>query len=245
MPAANGIFYAERGAGPPLLCVHGAGGTHRHWGGLLAGLAASARVIALDLPGHDRSAPPGRATLAAYAADLAALLDALGIERASVVGHSMGAAVALELAVAAPGRVVGLALVGAAARLRVAPALLDGLAAAPAPAIEQLVATMYPTAPQLRAPAAAEYMRWPATLRTDFLACDGWDMRARLPGLRLPALVLCGDADQLTPPKLARELQALLGAELAMLPGVGHVPMIEAPKATADALTGWLATQKS
>lgn len=241
MPTLNGIFYAERGAGPPLVCIHGAGGSHRHWGGLLAPLAASARVIALDLPGHDRSAPPPRASIAAYAADVAALLDALGLGRAALAGHSMGAAVALELAAAAPARVSGLALVGAAARLRVAPDLIAGLAADPAAAVARLVALMYPEpAAHLRGPAAEEYLRAPAVLRAGFLACDGWDIRARLAGLALPALVVSGSADVLTPPKLAAELRELLGAELATLPGVGHVPMVEAPAATAALIAAWL-----
>lgn len=248
MPTVEGIFFAERGVGPALVCVHGAGGSHRHWGGLLAGLAGAARVIALDLPGHERSAArggdssaPGTVSIAAYAADVAAFLDALGLERPLLAGHSMGAAIALELTAAAPERVAGLVLVGAAARLRVAPALLAGLAEDPPGAVEQLVALMYPEpAAHLHAPAAADYLRCVKILRADFAACDGWDIRARLGGLALPALVLGGDADVMTPPRLAAELRDLLGAELAMLPGVGHVPMVEAPEATAALVARWL-----
>lgn len=245
MPVINEIFYAERGAGPRgIVCVHGAGGSHRHWGALLAALAEHGRVIAVDLPGHDRSAGPARAALAAYAADLRALIAALGLERPIVAGHSMGAAVALELAVAEPALVGGLALIGAAARLRVAPWLVDGLASEPAATVARLVALMYPTA-ELRGPAAADYLRWPARLRDDFLLCDGWDIRARLAGLALPALVVGGEADAMTPPKLAEELRALLGAQLVLLPGVGHVPMVEAPEATAAALVAWLEERRS
>lgn len=242
MPTRDGIFFAERGAGAPLVCVHGAGGSHTHWGHVLAGLSDAARVIVPDLPGHGRSPPPGRASVAAYGAAVLALLDALGLERALLAGHSMGAAAALEAAVAAPGRVAGLALVGASARLRVAPALLAGLAETPDAAIDDLVAAMYPgPAAHLRAAAAAEYRRDPATLRADFLACDGWDARGPVAALRCPALVVCGEADALTPPRLARELAGLIpGATLALLPAVGHVPMLEAPGAVVAALRAWL-----
>lgn len=242
MPTSGGVFYAERGAGPALVCVHGAGGSHTHWGHALSGLSDVARVIAPDLPGHGRSAPPGRDSVAAYGADVLALLDALGVGRALLAGHSMGAAAALEAAIAAPGRVAGLALVGAGARLRVAPALLAGLGEDPEAAIEGLVAAMYPgPSAHLRAAAAAEYRRDPARLRAGFAACDGWDARGRLGAVACPTLVVCGEADALTPPKLARELAGLLpGATLALLPGVGHVPMLEAPAATAAALRGWI-----
>jgi pimeloyl-ACP methyl ester carboxylesterase len=241
MPTVNGIFYAERGAGPPLVCVHGAGGSHRHWGGLLAALAPHARVLAVDLPGHGRSTPAGAISIPAYAEALGAFVDALGLERPLLAGHSMGAAVALELAVARPGRVGGLALVGAGARLRVAPTMLSGLAADPPAAIAQLVAWMFPEpVAHLREPAAADYLAAPEILRADMAACDGWDIRGRLAGLGLPALVVCGDADVMTPPKLAGELQELLGAELVTLSGVGHVPMVQAPDATAAAIAAWL-----
>lgn len=242
MATIDGIFYAQRGQGTPLICLHGAGGTHRHWGELFAPLSATARLIAPDLPGHGRSALPGRATIADYAAVALHLLDALELERAVLAGHSMGAAAALEAALAAPERVRGLALIGASARLRVAPELLQALAADPDAAIERLVQWIYAEpAAHLRAAAAAEFRQCdPVVLRGDFAACDGWDARARLGSLRCPALVICGEADRMTPPKLARELQALLDGELVLLPGVGHMPMLEAPAATATALRAWL-----
>jgi pimeloyl-ACP methyl ester carboxylesterase len=242
MPTLSGIFFAARGAGPPVLCLHGAGGAHTHWGHLLAGLSGVARVVALDLPGHGRTTLPAPADIAGYGSAAIALLDALGLERAVLAGHSMGAAAALEAAVAAPGRVAGLALIGASARLRVAPTIIAGLADDPEQAIAQLVATMYPDpSAHLREAAAAEYRRDPARLRADFLACDGWDIRPRLSAIACPAIVITGAADAMTPPKLAQELAALIpGAELALLPAVGHVPMLEAPAPTCAALRAWL-----
>jgi pimeloyl-ACP methyl ester carboxylesterase len=242
--AAGQVFYAARGeGGPALLCLHGAGGSHSHWGHILGGLGDVARVYAADLPGHGRSAPPGRASIAGYVEFLFALMDALGIERAVLAGHSMGAATALLAALTAPDRVAGLALVGASARLRVLPALIDGLANHPAGAINLLVSMLYAAdAPaELRAAGTADFSRCdPLVFRDDFLACDGFDIRPRLPELRLPALVICGAEDRLTPPKLSAELHAgIADAQLVTVAGAGHMAMVERPDQVVAAIHAW------
>lgn len=240
MPTCNGIFYAERGHGPPIVCLHGAGGLHTHWGHLLTGLAEHGRVIAPDFPGHGRSAAPAPADLVAYGTAILDLLDALELAQAVLIGHSMGAAAALEAYLAAPARVTGLVLIGAAARLRVAPALLAGLTTDPPTAVNQLVTAMYPeAASELRPAAINEYLRDPVILAHDLRVCDGWDRRAQLRA-GPPALVLVGSADQLTPPKLGHELANLLEAQLVSLSGVGHAPMIQDPAATLAAIRAWL-----
>lgn len=246
MPTIGKIFYAERGQGEALLCLHGAGGNHTHWGRIMAGLADIARVVTIDLPGHGRSAPPACPTIAAYGAAALDLLTALDLERAILVGHSLGAAAALEAALIAPERVAGLILVGAAARLRVAPATLSGLVERPVEAVEQLVAAIYPPpAAALRPTAIAEYLQDPALLRADLLACDGWDIRARLETGRIATLLISGELDVLTPPRLANELRDLLGAELISLPAAGHAPMLDAPVPTLLAMRAWLTARRT
>lgn len=233
--AEGRIFYAARGAGPAVLCLHGAGGSHRHWGYVLAGLSDRARVIAADWPGHGRSAPPGRGSIAAYAAVALALLDALGLERATIAGHSMGAATALELACAHPDRVDRLVLAGAAARLRVLPALISGMVGDHAATVDRLVSMLYAAdaPPERLAAARADYMTCdPLVFRDDFSACDGWDIRPRLGQIVAPTLILSGAEDRLTPPKFAEELRAgLPNAELVTIPQCGHVPIVERAEA--------------
>lgn len=246
MPTTANIFYAERGdAGPALLCLHGAGGSHRHWGAFLTGLSDIARVYAVDLPGHGRSAPPGRSSIDDYVDFTIALLDALGLERAILAGHSMGGAIALSAAAAHPGRVSGLILVSTSARLRVLPALISGLERDPDAAIAQLVAMLYAAeAPaELRATGAAELRACdPLVTRDDFIACDGFDIRPRLPAIQAPALVIAGSEDRLVPPKLSDELvRGLPSATLAGIDGVGHMPMVERPQAAVAAARAWLA----
>jgi pimeloyl-ACP methyl ester carboxylesterase len=240
------VFYTQRGrAGPPVVCLHGAGGNHRHWGFIQGGLTDTARVFSVDLPGHGRSDGPGRSRISDYAAWVPLLLDSLGLDQAILLGHSMGAATALQTALDAPERVQGLVLLGPSARLRVAPALLAGLRSDPPDAIASLVQLLFPIGAdeQLQAEATADFLQAdPLVLLHDFEACDGWDVRARLDEVACPLLILSGDADQLTPPKLAQELHSgVSGSELISLHGVAHMPMLERPGSVCDVLRPWLA----
>src|SRR5204862_2295806 len=98
---AGDIFYLGRGhGGAALICIHGAGGTHAHWGYQLRDLSDIAQVYLPDLPGHGRS-PPGRASVAGYSAVLLDCMDAYGLEHAVLAGHSMGGAIALWTALSA------------------------------------------------------------------------------------------------------------------------------------------------
>src|SRR5947209_8381223 len=105
----NGVhmYYETYGTGTPLVLLHGGMLSIRlNFAGLIPTLASSRHVIAVELQGHGRTADIEREiTPAALAGDVVALLDHLGIERADVLGHSMGGAVAMELAVSAPHRV--------------------------------------------------------------------------------------------------------------------------------------------
>uniref|UniRef100_UPI002ACE0E96 alpha/beta fold hydrolase n=1 Tax=Chloroflexus sp. TaxID=1904827 RepID=UPI002ACE0E96 len=167
---------------------------------------------------------------------------------AIVVGHSMGGAIALQLAVDAPQIVTGLGLVGSAARLRVAPALLAGLAgdaAARREAINTLAHWLFSPAadPGLIREAFAEYAAPdPAILLADLQACDGFDIRSQLAAIRCPALVVTGADDTLTPPKLGAELAAGLSGEHHLLANAGHMPMLEAPDQLSELLLRFIST---
>lgn len=105
----NGIAYVEKGRGEPLLLIHGVGLNADAWASQIDAFADTHRVIALDMPGHGESAPPRHdAGLGDYVAEAVALLDELGIERANVVGHSMGGLVALGLGLDHPCRILRL-----------------------------------------------------------------------------------------------------------------------------------------
>jgi pimeloyl-ACP methyl ester carboxylesterase len=217
----------------PLVCLHGAGGSAAMWAQLHVAFRGERAVYALDLPGHGRSTPldePG--TLAAYARVVETLLETAGLARAVLVGHSMGGAVAELVALDTPERVAGLVLVGTAARLRVAPDIFRLLREDPPAAVAHVCRLAYGPAapPDLVARGIAEMLRVPpAVIEADFRACDGVDLRARVPAIGAPTVVVVGDADVMTPPRFAAELAELVpGAALSMVPGIGHMLPVEA-----------------
>jgi pimeloyl-ACP methyl ester carboxylesterase len=240
VPPAS-LHVEESGSGPPVLLLHGAGGSAADWPAE-ARTVAGRRILAVDLPGHGASPGPPLPSVAALAEAMAGFLEDLGAGPALVAGHSMGGAIALWMALKHPAAVSALALVSTGARLRVAPALLAGLVAPGAfPAtVETLVEwELGPgAAPVLRdRQRRALHRAGPTVTHGDFLACDAFDASARLGAVRVPALVLCGSEDRMTPPRLSRSLaEGLPAARLEIVPGAGHMLPLEDPGAVARAL---------
>jgi pimeloyl-ACP methyl ester carboxylesterase len=245
MPTAAGLYYffhqAETAARPPVLLIHGAGGSHLNWPPQVRRLEGQT-ILAVDLPGHGKSEGVGRQAIGEYAEDLIRFLDALKLHSVIAVGHSMGSAIALTLAVEHPRRVQGLGLLGGGARLQVSPDLLQN-AANPAvfPSVVQWV-TEYSYGPQadprlkeLGARQMAETR--PPVLYGDFLACDEFHALEALPRVQAPTLILVGERDRMTPPRLSRILQAgIPAARLETLPDTGHMLMLEQPETVAALL---------
>jgi pimeloyl-ACP methyl ester carboxylesterase len=244
------IFYLSRGQGqPPLIAVHGAGGLARHWGGQLSGLADLTQIVALDLPGHGRSPGPTHTTVDQGAERVLALLDALAIPRAVLMGHSMGGAIVQTLALRQPQRTAGLVLVGTGARLRVHPDILSGILADWRGVTEMITAWSYAPeyAADLLARAAADLRTTsPATLHADYSACDRFDLIAEAGRIAAPTLIIVGAQDRMTPPKYAEFLaRTLPQAQLTIIEQAGHSVMIEQPQLVNEAIRThwpWLST---
>lgn len=237
-----------------VVFAHGAGMDHTVWL-LQSRYFAHHRynVLAVDLPGHGRSAGEPLATIEAQADWLAALLDAAGLQRAALVGHSMGALAVLEAAARHAERVTALALLGVAVPMPVGPALLDAARADSSAAVEMI--TLWGFAPASHLGGNRVPGLWlagggrrlleragPGVLFTDLSACNnyrsGLDSAARV---RCPSLLLLGQRDLMTPPRNARELaDALPDARSLVLPGCGHMMSVERPEETLDALRGFL-----
>jgi len=207
------------------------------------------RVYTLDLPGHGKSQESGgQQTIAGYAGRVLDWLDSIKLLRAVFVGHSMGSAVALELALHHPDRVLGVGLLGSGVRLRVKPELLSA-AASPTTfhkTIDMLVNWSFSTktASQLVAlvrKRMAEIRQ--SVLYGDLVACNAFDVSAQITRVRKPALVMCGIEDLMTPLRYTQYLaDAIPDAQQHLVPDAGHMLMLEQPKAVAKAVEAWLKT---
>ena len=255
MPLANvgshALYYETHGDAPglPLLLVAGLGGACRGWLPLqVPELAPRHRCVLFDHRGVGESEDPGGPfTTADLADDTAALLDALAIERAHVLGAFMGGMVAQELALRHPERVARLVLVGTWARpdakRRMLIAKWKAMAGHGLPreviAWERMLWTLSDETleqedlvrPMLHGYLRSGFPMSDATFVRQCEACLGHDALDRLGAVEHPALVVCGQQDALAPPRLAKELvSALPDAQLVTIPHAGHLVMAEAAK---------------
>jgi len=230
-------------AGPPVVFLHGAGGSHQHWLYQVRDVGGSV-TYALDLPGHGRSEGSGRASIAAYGDWVVAFLDAADLEKAVLVGHSMGGGIALDLALRVPSRLAGLGLVATGAKLRVAPAILEGLRQDPETAVRLISEWAFgPETPEEMARLGRRQMQAlaPEVIYGDFMACDTYDVMQQVSQIAVPAVIVCGTQDYMTPAKYSVYLRDhLQGATLQLVEGAGHMVMVERPGAVVQALTSFL-----
>ena len=229
----------ESGDSPVLVLVHGAGGSHLHWPSQLRRLTG-ATVYTLDLPGHARSKGDGCATIDCYVEAVVAFLDAITVDQAIIVGHSMGGAIGQTLALQAAERVSGLVLVGTGARLRVASDVLECIKDDFEEAIGLVTQYAWSPATDLSLTNVgrdALRQTGPDVLLGDFVACDRFDIMERLAEIQVPVLVIGGSVDKLTPLKYSRYLtEHIPEARLVTVEGAGHMVMLEQPQQVTDAV---------
>ena len=239
---------------PTVLFVHGAGNDHSVWALQSRYFAHHGwNALAVDLPGHGRSGGNALPSVETIAEWLAAVLDAAGVREAALVGHSLGSLVALECAAKYPDRVAKAALLGPAAPMPVADALLDAARRNDHIACELITGWSYSPRRQLggnRMPGmwlTGNAMRLlertqPGVLHADLLACHAYATGVEAAAkVRCPALVVLGARDIMAPPRNAHALIAALpGARVVTLPESGHALMAEEPDAVLDALRAFL-----
>jgi pimeloyl-ACP methyl ester carboxylesterase len=225
----NGLhlyYEVHGGSGSPLVLLHGGMLTiDLSFAGLIPTLAGRHRVIAVELQGHGRTADIDREiSPAASASDVVALLDHLGIDRAHVLGHSMGAAVALELAISHPDRVRS--IVPASASVRP-----DGLHPDLTDPARQATSTRMPTqqdfadfteAYQRLSPHPEHFQDFLTSLSQNQNDTRGWSDE-QLARITAPVLLVLGDHDFTTVEHGGLMLQLIPGSQLAVLPGTTHM----------------------
>lgn len=243
---------------PCIVFIHGAVNDHSVWTLLARWFAHHGHgVLAVDLPGHMRSAGPALTSVEALADWVLALLSAAGVQQATLAGHSLGSLIALEAAARAPQRVSHLAMLGTCVPMPVPQALLDLSKTDVPAAIDRVVSFSFSTlAAKPSYPGPGVWLRGaarslmhhvmaaqgdPLLFHTDFQACNtylgGLDAAARV---ACPASVVLGSADQMTLPRNARAVAAALKARVHTVPA-GHFLMQEAPDAVLAALRASLA----
>lgn len=233
-----------RASGRTILFLHGAGGTHHTWRDQWAGLKGAARLVIPDLPGHGGSLGPPRDTIREYAGWLQEFLRETEIRRFVLAGHSMGGAIAQQAALDRIEGLEALVLMGTGAKLKVSPAIIGGIADRFREFASELTEMMLgkESVPYLREDVTRDLLSTRAeTFLSDFRACDSFDVRDRLGEIRVPTLVVCGDADRLTPLRYAEYLATRIpGAVLKILPGAGHMTGLERPEEVNDVLSSFV-----
>jgi len=241
---------------PCIVFVHGALHEHSVWTLLARWFAHHGHsVLAVDLPGHARSDGPPLVDVENTADWLLAVLDAAGVHRAALVGHSMGSLIALETAARAPDRVTRLVMLATAYPMKVSEALLTAARETPLQAIDMVnTFSLSTTAAKPSYPGPGTWLHGSnrALMRQtlaraqrrdglnlfvhDFGVCDryahGLEAAA---AVRCPVTLVLGERDQMTAPKSTREIATALKAKVVMLPA-GHTLMAEAPDGVLNAL---------
>jgi pimeloyl-ACP methyl ester carboxylesterase len=240
------IYYAlhrNRSNGVPVLLIHGAAENHLIWPSGLRRLP-EAVVCAIDLPGHGKSAGVGYATLEEYTDWIVSFMVAIRLDRAILIGHSMGGAIAQLCGLKHPDRVSGLVLVATSARLRVAAPLLQ-LAESDFVAAVDLVSQWEwgPLTPaEIKQLGKQQLLKTrPEVLLDDYRACDAFDVRDHLHEIAVPTLIIAGEADQMTPLKHTTFLaEHLPHTQLIAVPQAGHMVMLEAAEVVTRAVADFV-----
>lgn len=214
-----------------LVFIHGAGSTADAWHFQKARFPG---CDAVSLPGHPEGA--ARNSIDEYREWLREYLAASGGDKAVLAGQSMGGGIALSYALAHPADVAGLVLIGTGARLRVNPGFLatlkNNIGKQPS-WYRDLAVTMYDgVEPSVRDMVLDRQCRLPICVHlNDFLCCDRFDVMDRIGEIRVPALILCGDRDIMTPLKYSRYLaDRMPGSRLAVIPEAGHLVFLQKPE---------------
>jgi pimeloyl-ACP methyl ester carboxylesterase len=237
-------------AKPAAIFLHGAGFDRTVWRLQTRWFAHHGRsVLAVDFPSHGWSEGPALASIAALADWTAKLIEAAGLASAALVGHSMGALVALDAAARHPERVRALGLCGVASDMPVHPEMLDS-AKANTLKVQELM-TFWGIGNALHMGGMVSPGLWlrresmavlsankPDVIHTDLAACNVYkDALARAAEVKCPTVLVLGDSDSMTPAAKAKPLAAAIaGSRAVVVPNCGHFMMVERPDETLDAL---------
>ena len=239
------IFYESVGEGLPIVFVHGSLGNHISWE-FQKQLSEEYRLVLLDLPGHGESDPlDEEISVKLYADYVAEFVRGLGIEKMVVVGHSLGGAICIQLALDYPELLRAVVLVGSGAKLGVLPTILEALRTNFEESIELAIGGMAfaeKANPELIEMAKSECLKCKQEVGySDFAACNIFDVRERISEISVPTLIIVGSEDKLTPVKWSQYLNdKISNSSLKVIENAGHMVMIEQPEELNQAILTFL-----
>lgn len=224
----------------PVILIHRAGSSSHAWWPQMEAIGERRQLVAVDLPGHGESGGEAEESIRSMGDAVCSVIEELSLRQAVVVGHSMGGAVALSLALYHPDRVGALLLIGSGAKLRVATPIIDAVRHE----FDMLPQVMTTMVFSESTPKEVVEMHRPHLLDApadvvlkDLEACDRFDVESRLGELTLPVRCITGKEDYLTPPRIARRLvERAPDAELHVVPGTGHMLPLERPEIVNEAI---------
>ncbi len=244
------IHYLEKksriaGRDMTVVLIHGSGGNAGLWQKVMEGLAEGYDSIAVDLPGHGKSEGQGMRSVPEYRVFLSDLLGVLGRQKIVLGGHSLGGGITLDFALKYPGKLKAILLIGTGARLRVLPEALEKLRQMAEGRIEPRFDPWIfgsKATPEMVSEGEREWAKTSPRVRyIDMAACDQFDVMKEVDQIRLPALVICGREDRLTPVKYSEYLKGKIsGAKMEIVDGAGHAVMLESPESLSKATLTFL-----
>jgi len=224
-----------------LVFLHGSGGNSGAWSEQYSVLYKSFNIAAVDLPGHGQSEGSGEKEIFAYVLRLKEILEVLQLKRPVLVGHSLGAAIALGFAVKYPQDVSGIVAAGGGLTMPVNPDILDGFAKQPDLILDLMCkfSIAKENRPKLFGPLRESLGQARLdVVAGDMLACSKFDLTEETQNIRVPVLAICGKEDKMTPPASSEKIaQGIAGAKCVLIEGAGHMAMLERPQEFNDALT--------
>lgn len=220
-----------------LVFIHGSGSNHSIWSHQYGRLHKKYNIIAVNLPGHGHSGGNGENNVKRYLEWLNKLLTVLNLQKALLVGHSLGSAIALQFAINYSENITGIVCIGGGMKMPVNRFFLDFLQTNPPEIPAEIIELMckFSLAKENRSKLSVPLQKSIALSRVDVMygdlaACNELDLTLDAGKIKVPALIVCGAEDKMTPPDLSRQLAAgIEKAQLEIVEGTGHMVMLEKP----------------